>query len=163
MPLPSLEVVLIPMILRNPAGWLLYSLEGAAGTAVGGWIGYQLGKGAHRTMLSRWTSPQQMERGRQLMNRYGVAAVLIGGITPIPDFILAYLAGMCAMPLIRFLLSDALARLSRSFLISGALLWLGYVVDIERWGTVISLVTIAWFLLRWAGEQEQTKKKGSVS
>ena len=36
LPLPSLEVVLIPLILKNPDGWLLYAMEGAVGTAIGG-------------------------------------------------------------------------------------------------------------------------------
>lgn len=40
LPLPSLEVVLIPLILKNPDGWLLYAMEGlsarqsAAGSAI---------------------------------------------------------------------------------------------------------------------------------
>ena len=44
------------------------------------------------------------------MDRYGVLAVFIGGVTPIPDFLLAYLAGMTQMALIPFLLSDGTAR-----------------------------------------------------
>ena len=51
LPLPSLEVVLIPLILKNPDGWLLYALEGAVGRAVGGWIGYQIARQDQQAVL----------------------------------------------------------------------------------------------------------------
>lgn len=62
-------------------------------------------------MLRKFASEQEIASGRQLMDRYGVLAVFIGGVTPIPDFLLAYLAGMTQMALIPFLLSDGTARL----------------------------------------------------
>ena len=148
LPLPSLEVVLIPLILKNPDGWPLYAMEGAVGTAIGGWIGYQIARRAQQAVLRKFASEQEITSGRQLMDRYGVLAVFIGGVTPIPDFLLAYLAGMTQMALI--LLSDGTARLLRSVLVGWCIRTLGYVVDIERWGTVISLVMVAWLLLRWA-------------
>ena len=154
LPLPSLEVVLIPLILKNPDGWLLYALGGGVGTAVGGWIGYQIARQAQQAVLRKFASEKQIAAGKELMDRYGVLAVFIGGVTPIPDFLLAYLAGMTQMALIPFLLSDGTARLLRSVLIGWCIRSLGYVVDIERWGTVISLVMIAWLLLRWARSDE---------
>lgn len=150
LPLPSLEVVLIPLVIKNPQGWILYSLEGALGTALGGWIGYQIARGAQKALLHKFASEDEIASGQKLMSRYGVLAVFIGGVTPIPDFLLAYLAGMTKMPLIPFLASDGTARLLRSLLVGWCIRSLGYVVDIERWGTVISLVMIAWLLLRWA-------------
>ena len=150
LPLPSLEVVLIPLILKNQDGWLLYAMEGALGTAIGGWIGYQIARRAQQAVLRKFASEQEIASGRQLMDRYGVLAVFIGGVTPIPDFLLAYLAGMTQMAPIPFLLSDGTARLLRSVLVGWCIRTLGYVVDIERWGTVISLVMVAWLLLRWA-------------
>ncbi len=150
LPLPSLEVLLIPLILKNPACWLLYAMEGAVGTAIGGWIGYQIARRAQQAVLRKFASDQEIASGRKLMDRYGVLAVFIGGVTPIPDFLLAYLAGMTQMALIPFLLSDGAARLLRSVLVGWCIRTLGYVVDIERWGTVISLVMVAWLLLRWA-------------
>ena len=40
LPLPSLEVILVPLVLNEPDKWVLYSLEGALGTFIGGGIGY---------------------------------------------------------------------------------------------------------------------------
>ena len=54
LPLPSLEVVLIPLILKNPDGWLLYAMEGAVGTAIGGWIGYQIARRAQQAVLRKF-------------------------------------------------------------------------------------------------------------
>ena len=132
LPLPSLEVVLIPLILKNPDGWLLYAMEGAVGTAIGGWIGYQIARRAQQAVLRKFASEQEIASGRQLMDRYGVLAVFIGGVTPIPDFLLAYLAGMTQMALIPFLLSDGTARLLRSVLVGWCIRTLGYVVDISH-------------------------------
>ena len=75
LPLPSLEVVLIPLILKNPDGWLLYAMEGALGTAIGGWIGYQIARRAQQAVLRKFASEQEIASGRQLMDRYGVLAV----------------------------------------------------------------------------------------
>lgn len=150
-------MILIPLLLRNPSNWLIYSLEGAMGTAIGGWIGYQIAIKAHEAVLERFASAQEIESGKKLMDRYGVLAVFIGGVTPIPDFLLAYLAGLTKMSCIPFLLSDGVARLLRSLLVSWCMFSLGYVVDIERWGTVISLIMIALLLFRWAKNEKKAK------
>mgnify|MGYP000008827788 CR=1 FL=1 len=45
LPLPSLEVILVPLVLHSPQKWLLYSLEGAVGTCIGGGIRAGVGPG----------------------------------------------------------------------------------------------------------------------
>lgn len=153
LPLPSLEVVLVPITLANPANWLLYSLEGAVGTFIGGGIGYWLAHRYGRRALSHMASQNDIDKGEELMNRYGVWAVFIGGITPIPDFLLAYLAGFTHMRFSLFAFCDAFARLLRSLLVCYGLLKLGEIINVDWFGTVFSLVILAWLLFRWGKEK----------
>ncbi|MFQ8583693.1 MAG: hypothetical protein ACLSA6_14805 [Holdemania massiliensis] len=63
LPLP-LEVVLIPLILKNPEGWLLYALEGAVGTTVGGWIGYQIATPGSRLCSESLPARSRLQPGK---------------------------------------------------------------------------------------------------
>ena len=42
LPLPSLEVVLLPLCLKLPAYWLFFCVIGSFGTMLGGAVGYFL-------------------------------------------------------------------------------------------------------------------------
>ncbi|MFR6488576.1 MAG: YqaA family protein [Clostridium sp.] len=103
LPLPSLEVILVPLVLHTPEKWLLYSLEGAIGTCIGGAIGYGIARMLGKKVLYNIAAKEDVAHGEELMERYGLLAVFIGGITPIPDFLLAYLAGFTSMRLVPFL------------------------------------------------------------
>ena len=105
LPLPSLEVVLTPLCLKHPEKWLLYSFEGAIGTCIGGAIGYGIAYSVGRKALAHIASDEDIEKGETLMRKHGLLAVFIGGITPIPDFLLAYLAG-CFWNLVFFINSS---------------------------------------------------------
>ena len=149
LPLPSLEVVLVPLCLHTPEKWILYSLEGALGTCIGGAIGYMLAYRLGTKAIQHMASKEDIEKGEVLMERYGMLAVFIGGITPIPDFLLAYLAGFTHMNFLSFTLCDGIARLLRSLLVTFCLQRLGMLINIDTFGMWFSLVIILWLLLRW--------------
>lgn len=156
LPLPSLEVMLIPLVINNPNLIVWYSLIGALGTYIGGSIGYGIAYFLGNSFVLKLTNNETMEKGMDLVNKYGVLAVFIGGITPIPDFILAYLAGLTRMNHFLFAISDAVARLLRSLLVSYTILMFGYVIDFDKWGSIISLVIIIYFVLKWGfGDKEK--------
>lgn len=149
LPLPSLEVVLVPLVMNAPSKWVLYSLEGALGTFIGGGIGYFIAYKLGRKVLKNIASAKDIEKGEEMMEKYGLWAVFIGGITPIPDFLLGYLAGFTRMKFIPFALCDAIARLLRSLLICYMLKSLGHIMDVEKLGTWFSLIIMAWLVFRW--------------
>lgn len=149
LPLPSLEVLLVPLVIAKPHQWLWYSLIGALGTFIGGGIGYFIAKRLGRKAFEHLASGDDIQKGEDLMKHYGVWAVLIGGITPIPDFLLAYLAGFTNMRFLHFALCDSGARMVRSLLVSYGLIRLGQIVDFDHFGTILSLVILAWMLFRW--------------
>lgn len=85
---------------------------------------------------------EDIEKGEALMERYGVIAVFIGGITPLPDFLLAYLAGFTHMPFLKFTLSDGIARLLRSLLVTYCLNRLHTIINVDRFGIWISILIL---------------------
>lgn len=149
LPLPSLEVMLIPLCLSEPHKWLLYAVEGSIGTFVGGGIGYFIAYKMGRKALVHIASDEDIRKGETLMERYGLWAVFIGGITPIPDFLLAYLAGFTRMNFIAFASCDAFARFLRSILVTYGVFQMGTILDVDRFGTMFSLSIMGLLLLRW--------------
>ncbi len=146
LPLPSLEVVLLPLVLKHPDGVLWYSIVGAVGTYIGGTIGYLLASFTKESMWVKLVGENTWNQGKRMMNRYGVLAVVIGGITPIPDFILAYLAGFLRMNYFTFAFSDGLARLARSLIVLYLFTALNVVVDMDRYGMYILYAMLINFL-----------------
>lgn len=161
LPLPSLEVVLVPLCIANPEKWILYSLEGAIGTCIGGGIGYCIAYIAGRKALVHIATAEDIEKGEHLMNRYGLWAVFIGGITPIPDFLLAYLAGFTHMNFVSFAVCDGFARLLRSLLITYGLNRMGMIVNVDQFGTIFTMIIMSVLLLRWGYQKYQIRVKTS--
>lgn len=155
LPLPSLEVMLVPMCLHQPQNWIRYSIVGALGTCIGGAIGYVLAYQLGKRVLKNIAAQEDIEKGERLMNQYGVAAVFIGGVTPLPDFLLAYLAGFTHMNFMAFTLTDGFARLLRSLLITYCLKTLGTVIDVDAFGIWFSALIFLWMAWEW----RKTRKK----
>lgn len=159
LPLPSLEVLLVPLCLANMDKWIIYSLEGAVGTFIGGAIGYAIAYKVGRKALMNIAGQKDVEAGERLMNKYGLLAVFIGGITPIPDFLLAYLAGLTHMRFFSFASCDAIARLLRSLLVTYLLKALGTVFDIDAYGMIFSALIMLWLIWKWWKNKRALKKE----
>lgn len=159
LPLPSLEVILVPLCLANMDKWIIYSLEGAIGTFIGGAIGYMIAFKLGRKALINLAGKKDVEAGERLMQKYGMLAVFIGGITPVPDFLLAYLAGLTRMNFFSFACCDALARFLRSLLVTYALKTLGTIMNVDAYGTIFSLLIMLWLLWKWWKNKRELKKE----
>ena len=157
LPLPSLEVVLVPLVLNSPEKWFWYSLIGAVGTCVGGAIGYGIAYFLGKNVLKGLAKNDDVQKGEVLLKRYGLWAIFIGGITPIPDFLLAYLAGFAKMRLLPFLLSDGIARFIRSLLVSLSLKYLGTIINIDAFGTWLCVIVMVFFIIRWGLRRRKMK------
>lgn len=157
LPLPSLEVVLLPLLLYDPSNWFLFCLVGSIGTFIGGGIGYGLAYTKGRKIVRHLINEKEIQKGEHLMQKYGLWAVFIGGITPIPDFLLAYLAGFSKMPFFQFAFCDAFARFLRSVLVSWSVLVFGTMINIDRYGTWLSIAMLVYFIGKWLYEKRKTK------
>ncbi len=90
-----------------------------------------------------------MENWQRLMQKYGVLAVFIGGITPIPDFILPYLAGLTGMNFFAFSLTDGISRFLRSWLVGYSIYQASGLIDFQAYGNLLCAVVLLWGMIRW--------------
>lgn len=89
---PMTVDIIFPLVISwNPVPLLLtMSLASAVGGIGGYWIGRLLG---HLELIRMFTSRFSAD-GERLVNIYGVWAVVIGGLTPIPYSSVCWIAGM---------------------------------------------------------------------
>ena len=93
------------------------------GDNVNYWIGRWIGPRVFHYKESRWFNPKHLERARAFYERHGGKTIIIARFVPIVRTYVPFVAGIGAMPYLRFL----------SFSIVGALVW------------VISLCTLGYF------------------
>jgi membrane protein DedA with SNARE-associated domain len=82
-------------------------LAGVAGTMVGSWIAYGVGRGGRLELLERHGAklhmgPAQIERADRWFRRYGPPAVLFGRLIPLVRAFVSLPAGIAKMPFWRF-------------------------------------------------------------
>ncbi|MGH3738675.1 MAG: DedA family protein [Micromonosporaceae bacterium] len=125
-PLPG-EVALVSssLLAANPASEISpwgVAIAASAGAIVGDSFGYAIGRRGGPAVfdkLSRWfpkhLGPDQIARGRQLFDRWGVWAVFFGRFMALLRILAGPLAGSMNMPYWRFLLAN----------MGGGILWAG--------------------------------------
>jgi membrane protein DedA with SNARE-associated domain len=82
-------------------------LVGLAGTMVGSWVAYAVGRGGRLELLERQGAklhmgPAQIQRADRWFKRYGDPAVLFGRVIPLIRAFVSLPAGVAKMPLGRF-------------------------------------------------------------
>jgi membrane protein DedA with SNARE-associated domain len=82
-------------------------LAGLAGTMVGSWIAYAVGRGGRLELFERHgdkfhMGPTQIEKADRWFQRYGEPAVLFGRVIPIVRAFVSLPAGIAKMPIGRF-------------------------------------------------------------
>jgi membrane protein DedA with SNARE-associated domain len=91
-------------------------LVGLAGTMVGSWVAYAVGRGGRLELLERHggklhMGPAQIERADRLFQRYGQSIVLFGRMVPLVRAFVSLPAGVAKMPLGRFTVLSLLGAL----------------------------------------------------
>lgn len=150
LPLPSLEVVLLPLYLHCPTHLWWYAFLGAAGTFIGGSIGYLLATLIKEEKWESFFGKTQWEKGKELVHKYGVIAIFIGGVTPLPDFLLAYVAGFVRMHYLSFAFSDGIARFLRSAIVLLLFKHLGILVDLDKYGMYFIYAFFIYAILKYS-------------
>ena len=113
----------IPMGILQPnlAIWLgvLCTVASVMGAVVGHWLGAQFG----RPILGKFVSEGRIRSAESLFDKYGVWAVLIAAVTPIPYKVFTILAGVLKLDMKRFLIASIIGRGMR-FLSLGVVIFL---------------------------------------
>lgn len=140
-PVPS-EVILPLAGFRSSTGALNVVLTWVAATAgsvlgalalygLGAWLGYD----RLRALAGRpWfflTSQKDLDRGQRIFGRHGGKVVLLGRCVPVVRSVVSIPAGICGMPLLRFVLLTAIGSGVWNALFIGLGWYLG-----DRWDQV---------------------------
>jgi membrane protein YqaA with SNARE-associated domain len=87
------------------------------GTVIGAILGYGVGRWLEKVILIKLIRKWQnrFDRGKVLFRKYGVWAVLIAAVSPLPLSQISWLAGMSRMSLVKFSLTICAGLIPRYF------------------------------------------------
>lgn len=109
------DILMIWMVIEHPDRWLWYGAMATAGSVAGCHVLYTLARRGGDAFLRKRLHERHVTRGMALFHRYGVLALIVPSLTPPPvpfkPFIL--MAGVSAMPRVRFLSAITTGRAIR--------------------------------------------------
>lgn len=127
-PIPP-DIMLIPMVLsdRQKAWW--YASVATVASVVGGILGYAIGYYLYDAVglpiLKFYGREHALDSFMTFVQQYGVPAVIIKGMTPIPYKVVTIAAGVGKMNLLAFVGASIIARAMRFYLVAGLLYFFG--------------------------------------
>lgn len=149
---------------RGELNIVLLVLAGSAGSLLGAWFWYEVGRRVGADRLKRWTErhgrwltmgPEEVDRAQDWFGRHGGVAVLLGRMVPAVRTLISVPAGIAGMPLGPFLAYSAAGTLAWTGLLAGA----GYLLEgqyerVSGWLNPASNIAFAaivlWYLYRVA-------------
>ena len=159
---PPPDFLLIAMDLKNPASALYYALICTIASAIGGGIGYLIGKFGGRPVFN-WLfgllskngnkkAQEQFEKVEVLYNKYGPQAVFFAAFTPIPYKVFTIASGILNMNFWAFMAASAIGRGMRFFIVSAVLMIFGEKIkdniELVIIGTTIVLIAFFYILYK---------------
>lgn len=127
-PLP-VELMMIPMIIATPKRAWLIAAVAIAGSVIGAIAGYGIGALLFDTVaqpiLDFYGYADKVVSASAMYNEWGVWAVLVGGLTPIPFKVITILSGATGFNFVAFVLSSIVARTIRFGIIALLLYYFG--------------------------------------
>jgi membrane protein YqaA with SNARE-associated domain len=154
LPIPgSTDLLLLWLVSHNGDPWLLASTA-IAGSLIGGYTTWRLGRKGGEAALQRWVSPRLLARIVRWVEHHPVLSVFLPAILPPPiplsPFILA--SGALGVTLKRFLAAYGAARILRYSLIAWLAVAYGRRVvrlwssELQRWSAPLLWTFLALFI-----------------
>ncbi len=147
-PIPP-DFLLIPMCLTKPQTALLLAAICTAGSAIGGAVGYFIGKFGGRPVLNFLFKKHldKVEMVENLYNKYGVWAVGAAAFTPIPYKIFTIASGVFRMNFLGFLIISIIGRGMRFFIVATLLMLFGEKIkaNLELIIVIVSVLIVIFY------------------
>lgn len=119
-PLPP-DVMLAPMVMARPEKAWRLALICSVFSVIGGFLGYAIGyyvQPLGHWILALFGHPNGLAEFRAFFAKWGVAVILVKGLTPIPYKLVTIAAGLAQFSLLWFALSSAVTRTVRFFFVA---------------------------------------------
>lgn len=152
-PIPP-DVMLIPMVLADRDRAWRFATIATVASVLGGILGYAIGYYLYDAVglpiLKFYGKEHALDAFISFVHEYGVPAVIIKGMTPIPYKIVTIAAGVAKMNFPAFIGASIIARAMRFYLVAGLLYFFGDPIRefIEK---RLALVTTAFVVLTAGG------------
>lgn len=152
-PIPP-DVMLIPMVMANREKAWWYATIATVTSVLGGMLGYAIGYYLYEAVgipiLEFYGKANALDSFIAFVHDYGVPAVIIKGMTPIPYKVVTIAAGVAKMDILAFVGASIIARAMRFYLVAGLLYYFGEPIRdfIEK---RLTLVTTAFVVLLVGG------------
>jgi membrane protein YqaA with SNARE-associated domain len=146
-PIPP-DVMLIPMVLRDRSKAWWYATIATVASVLGGLLGYAIGyfffEAIGKPILNFYGKEHALDSFIQFVHEYGVEAVIIKGMTPIPFKVVTIAAGVAKMDLLAFVGASIIARAMRFYLVAALLYFFGQPIRefIEHRLTLVTTVFV---------------------
>ena len=156
LPYPPPDILLMPIVLKNPERKYKLALMTTLYSVLGGVFGYFIGYFAYDIMQSFFIEMNYEKALNMVMlwfDKYGVWAVIIAGFSPIPYKLFTISAGFLSMALLPFILASLFSRGMRFFLVSVIVakfgdscdVWLKKYIDLIGYGVLLLGVVIYFY------------------
>lgn len=123
LPLPGITDIMIIVMAAQHHNWLLLILVASCGSALGGYLSYQVGHSGGMAFVEKHVSPRTFKRVRDWMEKHAILSVALPAILPPPmplsPFVLA--AGVIKMSKKKFMVTFTISRALRHAIAA----WLG--------------------------------------
>ena len=127
-PIPP-DVMLIPMVMANRQKAWWYATIATVTSVLGGLLGYAIGYYLYEAVgipiLEFYGKANALDSFIAFVHDYGVPAIIIKGMTPIPYKVVTIAAGVAKMDLLAFIGASIIARAMRFYLVAGLLYFFG--------------------------------------
>ena len=146
-PIPP-DVMLIPMVLRDRSKAWWYATIATVTSVAGGILGYAIGyfffEAIGKPILNFYGKEHALDSFIEFVHTYGVEAVILKGMTPIPFKVVTIAAGVAKMDLLAFVGASIIARAMRFYLVVALLYFFGQPIRefIERRLTLVTTVFV---------------------
>jgi len=151
-PIPP-DILLIPLIIAKPKKALYYAGICTAASVLGGVFGYFIGFYLMDTVgvfiLDLYNLNDGFNNVNNLFHKYGIWAIGVAGLTPIPYKIFTIASGVFSYSLFLFILLSILSRGLRFFILAFLLHRYGEKIKIfiEKYFNILSIIFVLLLIL----------------
>lgn len=149
-PVPP-DFLMIPLAIAQPQLALFYGLLTTATSVLGAVFGWWIGLKAGRPVLYKFFPVEKVTKVEKYYQKYGGAALAVGGFTPLPYKVFTIIAGMSNISLRDLIVWSLISRGARFMIEALVIVYLGKAAQdfITQYFGPITIITVIVIVLAY--------------